>query len=516
MAPIRIKNNSSSSSSSSNSSTTQTLISSSSSPSQDTAQILVRETLRISANLASSTSSSSSPPKTPPEVAKFGLVDGDFLDSSLRVICCEQIDGRHWKYLAAAQSTSNKPTNLNLNLNLNNNNKVSSSSSSSPSSSIRCVSLQSPQAPIDEFMSFIRSYVVPEGFPDSVTPSYVPYMKWRALKHFFGGAMGVFTTQALLSSVGMSRDKATSGAVAINWILKDGAGRVGKMLFARQGKKFDYDLKQLRFSGDLLMELGAGVELATALVPHLFLPLACAANVAKNVAAVTSTSTRTPIYKAFAKGENIGDVTAKGECVGNIADLVKSVVLRTLNRARFTVAVESFLETGNVPSLQEGNMKENIFNVPWSKNRPIVLGSRFKDAFQEPRSFLTIEPLFNNEKYIVTYNPLKGNIYALLKDQANSDDILKAAFHAHVLLHFIRSSDKNHTSLRKQDRSELLDFIGSLSAHRALPTAVDLEEHIAESCKVVSSSYGIFKKKASEQGWMMSDSLLNPGRARLY
>lgn len=42
----------------------------------------------------------------------------------------------------------------------------------------------------------------------------------------------------------------------------------------------------------------------------------------QNVAAVTSTSTRTPIYKAYAKGENIGDVTAKGESVGNIADLV--------------------------------------------------------------------------------------------------------------------------------------------------------------------------------------------------
>ncbi|RZS11597.1 hypothetical protein BHM03_00042947 [Ensete ventricosum] len=81
-------------------------------------------------------------------------------------------------------------------------------------------------------------------------------------------------------------------------------------------------LPQLRFAGDLLMELGAGVELATAAVPHLFLPMACAANVVKNVAAVTSTSTRTPIYKAYAKGENIGDVTAKGECVGNIADLV--------------------------------------------------------------------------------------------------------------------------------------------------------------------------------------------------
>ena len=30
------------------------------------------------------------------------------------------------------------------------------------------------------------------------------------------------------------------------------------------------------------------------------------------VDSVTLTSTRTPIYKAFAKGENIGDVTAKG------------------------------------------------------------------------------------------------------------------------------------------------------------------------------------------------------------
>ncbi|XP_028054543.1 protein root UVB sensitive 6-like isoform X2 [Camellia sinensis] len=134
--------------------------------------------------------------------------------------------------------------------------------------------------------------------------------------------MGVFTTQTLLGSVGVSKHGATLGAVAINWILKDGAGWVGKLLFSRQGKKFDYDLKQLHFASDLLMELGAGVELATAVVPHLFLPLAYAANVAKNVGAVTSTSTRTPIYKAFAKGENIGDVTAKGECVGNVANLV--------------------------------------------------------------------------------------------------------------------------------------------------------------------------------------------------
>lgn len=493
------------------------------------AKLLVRETLRISADLASAPPTLPSVAAVSPEKASFGAIDRQFVDSSLRLLCCEEIDGRRWKYFADDSVGFGSEQ---LRKNNNNNNKKNA---------IRAVSLHSPaQAPAEELMAFIRSYVVPEGFPDSVTPSYVPYMTWRALKHFFGGAMGVFTTQTLLNSVGVSKHRTTPGAVAINWILKDGAGRVGKMLYARQGKKFDYDLKQLRFAGDLLMELGAGVELVTAVVPQFFLPLACAANVAKNVGAVTSTSTRTPIYKAFAKGENIGDVTAKGECVGNVADLlgtglsiliskrnpslvktfallsfgyvfssyqeVKSVVLHTLNRARFTVAVESFLRTGRVPTLQDGNSRENIFSFPWKKHRPIVLGPRFREAFQDPNSYLAVKPIFEKEHYIVTYNPLKGNIYVLLKDQAKSDDVLKAAFHGHVLLHIIRSSTNKQSSSRKQQEDEL---------SASLLSTADLQAHVIESYKMVSALYMPFKSKAKEQGWVMSESLLNPGRARL-
>ncbi|KAG6483149.1 hypothetical protein ZIOFF_059789 [Zingiber officinale] len=363
-----------------------------------------------------------------------------------RVLCCEEIDGRRWSYVL--DDVEGPP-----------------GTKARKGPSLRAVPMQNPVDPLEEMMSFIRSYVVPDGFPDCVTPSYVPYMTWRALKHFFGGAMGVFTTRTLLNSAGVSKNTAASGAVAINWILKDGAGRVGKMLYSRQGKKFDYDLKQLRFAGDLLMELGAGVELATAAVPQLFLPLACAANVLKNVAVVTSTSTRTPIYKAYAKGENIGDVTAKGECVANIADLVKSVVLNTLNTARFTVAVDSFIKTG----------------------------SRFSEAFQELSSFLATQPLFEEERYMVTYNPSKGKIYALLKDQAKSDDILKAAFHAHVLLHFIRSSNSK-LALRRFSSSDQSRHEGTL-----LVSNDNFLSHIAESCKIVSSSYTMFKNKATKQ-----------------
>ncbi|KAH9289337.1 hypothetical protein KI387_033454, partial [Taxus chinensis] len=64
----------------------------------------------------------------------------------------------------------------------------------------------------------------------------------------------------------------------------------------------------LRFSSDLFMDFGAAVELATVVAPHLFLPFACAANSAKNISAVTSTSTHSHIYRAFSRGESIGDV----------------------------------------------------------------------------------------------------------------------------------------------------------------------------------------------------------------
>jgi hypothetical protein len=57
----------------------------------------------------------------------------------------------------------------------------------------------------------------------------------------------------------------------------------------------------------------------------------------QNVAAVTATSTRAPIYKAFARAENIGDVTAKGECISNIADLVG---IRAFSVVAYTVYLD--------------------------------------------------------------------------------------------------------------------------------------------------------------------------------
>lgn len=121
----------------------------------------------------------------------------------------------------------------------------------------------------------------------------------------------------------------------------------------------------------------------------------------------------------------------------------------------------------------------------------------------------------------MTFNPVKNKVYALLKDQAKPEDILKAAFHVsdslgcfvlvtllqpfsilklisagnsplqgYVLNHSIRSSVKKKSASEKHHEH---DSLGSI----AMP--VNIESLVAESCKMVSSTYGLFKYKAAEQ-----------------
>jgi hypothetical protein len=184
--------------------------------------------------------------------------------------------------------------------------------------------VEDPQTHQGRLLALVRSYLLPQGFPDSVAPQYASYMGWRGVQYFFGGAMSVFTTKCLLTSLGVAgrhsvsstpsrRAPAAAGcpaqsvqphmcpsrvpacchqcvscmsfqllcvrtlcpacvcvcvfippqgeaAAAINWVLKDGAGRLGRFLFARWGRELDCELKQFRLAGDLLMEAGGPGE----------------------------------------------------------------------------------------------------------------------------------------------------------------------------------------------------------------------------------------------------------------
>lgn len=117
-------------------STTQTLTSTATATSAQDARLLVRETLRISAGLASAPPDSAVPSPSlasggDSEIRKLGLVEDEFVGSNLRLICCEEVEGRRWKYIAESDASTGK---LKKN-------------------SFRALSLQTPKAPAD--VSFV-------------------------------------------------------------------------------------------------------------------------------------------------------------------------------------------------------------------------------------------------------------------------------------------------------------------------------------------------------------------------
>lgn len=71
----------------------------------------------------------------------------------------------------------------------------------------------------------MRNYLLPQGYPYSVGTQYTPYMTWRGVQYFFGGAIAVYTTKSLLGALGVGGKYTGEAAAAINWVLKDGAGR---------------------------------------------------------------------------------------------------------------------------------------------------------------------------------------------------------------------------------------------------------------------------------------------------
>ncbi len=80
--------------------------------------------------------------------------------------------------------------------------------------------------------------------PHDVTPDYWGYAQWRAMHRVFSSMGGVFATQSMLQAVGVGAQRSLPASAAINWVLKDGLGRLGRLSVATQwGRSFDADLK---------------------------------------------------------------------------------------------------------------------------------------------------------------------------------------------------------------------------------------------------------------------------------
>ncbi|RLN25495.1 protein root UVB sensitive 5 isoform X1 [Panicum miliaceum] len=174
----------------------------------------------------------------------------------------------------------------------------------------------------------VRDFVLPAGFPESVTVDYLEYMLLQFPTNVTGWICHVLVTSSLLKAVGVGSFTGTSAAAsaaAIRWVSKDGIGAFGRLLIectvqedlwmailgGRFGTLFDDDPKKWRMYADFIGSAGSIFELITPLYPGYFLPLASLGNLAKAVARGFKDPSFRVIQNHFAESGNLGEVAAK-------------------------------------------------------------------------------------------------------------------------------------------------------------------------------------------------------------
>ena len=104
--------------------------------------------------------------------------------------------------------------------------------------------------------NFLREVFLPQGYPSSVSDDYLEYQIWDTiqvfllhdyfcsilshlptvfcclLQAFASSLSGSLATRAVLEGVGVGRSESTPLAATLMWLIKDGTGMVGRILFA--------------------------------------------------------------------------------------------------------------------------------------------------------------------------------------------------------------------------------------------------------------------------------------------
>lgn len=337
--------------------------------------------------------------------------------------------------------------------------------------------------------SGVRNFFLPR----EINENYLEYVKWKFLHRVFSSALQVLATQAMFRAIGIGYSRALPSAAALNWVLKDGLGRLSRCIYtASLASAFDTNLKRVRFSTSVVFSLSIGVELLTPAFPQYFLLLATVANIAKQISLACYLATGTAVHRSFAIAENLGEVSAKGQiqtvCFDNIGlmlaaalnillrnnsrlqaalpfivypifsamDLIgiyeglKHVHLQTLTKDRLEIIINWWIKLGRVPSPAEVSKEEGI-GIMQNKGRliwPIRIGCLNPNP-QIPRlSMMTMKYLKDEDIYFIslemTCSRLARNrrqgIVLCMREAASSTDVTMGLLQACYIREAILSS----------------------------------------------------------------------------
>ena len=311
-----------------------------------------------------------------------------------------------------------------------------------------------------------RAVVLPVGYPNSVSPSYLGFVKYSVAQVSLIALTRILSTQAMLLAVGIGQSGVLPIAAVINWVLKDGLGHLGSIIVGtRVNTKFDSDPKRFKF---MSVYLGQGANLLGILSlvhPPIFLLLTTLGSTLSRIATLSFTSSRARIYENFSRAGNLGDLIRCSQAQSTLATMAGTTVavilapiiganvlsilavffpasiachyfayksvclieLTTLNRPRAESVIHTFITTGRVPTCGETAKNEKFIGTSTLYypnllvNPPIGLETCMVDNLVDNLSSNKYA-LYNNHLFISSEakpeDALKGFFIACTRDES--------------------------------------------------------------------------------------------------
>ena len=332
----------------------------------------------------------------------------------------------------------------------------------------------------EAFYNHVVTHFLPAHYPHSVAPGYARFCLLAFGASVAGSAAMVLSTQTLLLAVGVVGSNSGTASVmagALNWVLKDGIGQLGGVIFASkmgESKMFDSDPKRWRMLSALSLDFASLLEVtAPFYYSSWVLPIACVANIGKNIGYLTAGASRAAIHLSLAQRGNLADVTAKsgsqsmaagllgtgagiglssllnhdptnfimGFCVlsmfhegCNYASL-QNVPLLHFNRHRLNLVVSHFIETQSVLTPVQVAEREHYFPLSLHKDGAeswLTIGSPLSVLCPGPvDEFQQLTTLFAEEAYLL--NVVQNQIHLSFLDHASGEDLIKGMYNAYLL-----------------------------------------------------------------------------------
>lgn len=326
-------------------------------------------------------------------------------------------------------------------------------------------------------------HFLPANYPASVADGYARFASYCFVASVAGSAGMVLSTQTLLLAVGVvgSSGQASILAGAINWVIKDGVGQLGGVLFASkmsQSQRFDASPKRWRMVAALSLDAATLLEIACPIVSTFWvLPLASVANIGKNIGFLTASASRAALHQSLALKQNLADVTAKSGSQSIAASLIgttlgiglspilgdvthfalgfvglsaihlgcnylslKAIPLYRFDRHRLHLVLKRYVQKNIVLTPAQVAEQEVFFPGMHQDDTHLWLSIGSPIAVVCPNGPSELGRLCRilvGEKYVV--NVVQGTVHLVYLHDASGEDLVKGMLHAH-LLHYRQSA----------------------------------------------------------------------------